>query len=91
MTDPIALAVAFPGNLETKIFKNILEVFLILFFQNLTIKLIKFFTKIKAINVSISTRTHEIIGCRPWTGVMGVPILPHTYLIHEPFSVLADL
>ena len=32
MTDPIALAVAFPGNLETK-FLNILEVFLILFFS----------------------------------------------------------
>ena len=34
MTDPIALAVAFPGNLETK-FLNISEVFGILSFQKL--------------------------------------------------------
>ena len=35
MTDPIAFAVAFLGNLETKFFKYLSEVFGILFFQNL--------------------------------------------------------
>ena len=35
MMDPIALAIIFPGNLETKFFKYLSEVFGILFFQNL--------------------------------------------------------
>ena len=120
MTDPIALAIAFLGNLETKFLKYLGSILDIIFFKILyfingnlpTMDLsvcgsipqeswgtyfqkISFKTHNKSINLkplifSISTRTHEINGCRPWTGVVGVPILPHTYPIHEPTSVPAD-